>query len=110
MIDNNPYHMPDKDTVVSTEALLYFVWEREAMRIAKENRFNGALTFDPILSKYKFTNIRRKDDRVSKWIIKNVIDLYSTENYRPDLWFVLSPDVRDFFEIPSVPLRLVLYH
>ena len=89
MIDNNPYHMPDKDTVVSTEALLYFVWEREAMRIAKENRFNGALTFDPILSKYKFTNIRRKDDRVSKWIIKNVIDLYSTENYRPDLWFVL---------------------
>jgi hypothetical protein len=89
MIDSNPYNMPDKDTVISTNALLYFVWEREAMRIAKENRFNGALTLDPILSKYKFTNIRRKDDRVSEWIIKNVIDLYPTENYRQDLWFVL---------------------
>lgn len=89
MIDNNPYHMPDKETILSRNALLYFVWEREAIRIAKENRYNGVLTADPILSKYKFTNIRRKHDRVSVWIIKKVIDLYPTENYRQDLWFVL---------------------
>tara|TARA_R110000803_G_scaffold71299_1_gene134458 strand:- start:1214 stop:2143 length:930 start_codon:yes stop_codon:yes gene_type:complete len=89
MIENNPYNVPDKSTVVSTGALLYFVWEREAIRIAKENKFNGALTLDPILNKYKFTNIRRKHDRVSQWIIKNIIDLYPTENYRQDLWFIL---------------------
>ena len=39
-----------------------------------------------MLDKYKFTNIHRSDDRVSKWIIENVIDLYED---RADLWFTL---------------------
>ena len=88
MIEDNPYYMPDKETIISTDALLYFVWEREAIRIAKENKYKGVLTQDPILNRYKFTNIRRRDDKVSKWIINNIINIYN-KDARPDLWFVL---------------------
>ena len=75
MIEDNPYWRPSKKEIISREALLYFVREREAIKIAKDNKYQGVLTVDPILSKYKFTNIRRKDDRVSKWIIKNIIEI-----------------------------------
>jgi hypothetical protein len=34
----------------------------------------GPWTTDPILSKYKFTNIRRELDRETKWLIDNVIN------------------------------------
>lgn len=86
MIETCPYPAPTKRTITSTPALLYFVWEREAIRLARENKdYTGELTQDPILRKYKFTNIRRKDDRVSKWVIDNVI----SKGYRQDLWFVL---------------------
>ena len=85
MIEDNPYWRPSKKEIISREALLYFVWEREAIKIAKDNKYQGVLTADPILSKYKFTNIRRKDDRVSKWIIKNIIEVECEQ----DLWFSL---------------------
>jgi len=86
MIETRPYPAPTEKNITSMPALLYFVWEREAIRLARDNDdYTGELTRDPILSKYKFTNIRRKDDRVSKWIIDNVIQ----KGYRKDLWFVL---------------------
>jgi len=87
MIQDRPYNPPTANNITSLRALLYFVWEREAIRLAKENRYNGDLTDDPILKKYKFTNIRRKDDRVSKWIINNIIlNVDINEN---SLWFTL---------------------
>lgn len=87
MILDRPYNPPSPDNVTSINALLYFIWEREAIRIAKVNRYNGELTQDPILKKYKFTNIRRKDDRVSKWIINNII--LNAEINENSLWFTL---------------------
>lgn len=71
MIDSCPYNKPEIEDLASVEAFLYFVWEREVMRIAKENGYQN-ITEDEILSKYRFCNIRRKDDRVSKWFIDNV--------------------------------------
>ena len=53
MIQDRPYNPPTANNITSLRALLYFVWEREAIRLAKENRYNGDLTDDPILKKYK---------------------------------------------------------
>ena len=86
MIDSNPYKRPDLEAVGTMEGLLYFIWEREAIRIARLNHCELPWTEDPILAKYKFTNIRRRDDRVSKWIIENMIDNNLKNEH---LWFSL---------------------
>lgn len=86
MRDSEPYPMPNASNVCSMEALLYFTWEREVIRIVKERGDPLPYTLDPILAKYKFTNIRRRDDRVSRWIINNVIEPNKGEDH---LWFIL---------------------
>jgi hypothetical protein len=87
MIDVCPYKRPDERTVTSLEGLLYFVWEREAIRIAKEGGWPvDSLTNDPVLKKYKFTNIRRENDRVSKWIIEHLIQPNEQDR---NLWLTL---------------------
>ena len=86
MLLSNPYPRPTAEDVCSMEGLMYYVWEREAIRLARENGHTGALTSDSILLKYKFTNIRRRDDRVSKWILHYITEPF---NGQPDLWFLL---------------------
>lgn len=49
-----------------------FVCDRESLRLRKELGITP-WTYDSILEKYRFCNIRRRDDRVSQWIIKHVI-------------------------------------
>lgn len=78
--------MPTADNVCSMSSLLYFVWEREVIRIVKSRGAERPWTKDPVLERYKFTNIRRRDDRVSRWIIDNVI---APNEQRQDLWFIL---------------------
>jgi len=54
--------------------LIYWCCERESIR---KKRVAGApypWTEDPILRQYRFTNLRRRDDRVSQWIIKHVLE------------------------------------
>src|ERR1700680_2117701 len=55
---------------MSVDDLLYWVSEREAIRKRKESGQFPPWTSDPILSTYRFCNIRRKDDRVSRWLRK----------------------------------------
>jgi len=86
MRDTAPYPMPTAENVCTMPALLYFVWEREVIRIVKERGGEQPYTKDPVMAKYKFTNIHRKDDRVSRWIIENVIQ---PNAQRQDLWFIL---------------------
>lgn len=45
-----------------------FVLEREAIRKRKESGASRPWTDDPILDKYSFCNVRRADDRVTKYI------------------------------------------
>lgn len=48
--------------------LIYWIREREAIRT---KRLAGCLppwTIDPILSEFRFCNVRRRDDRVSQWL------------------------------------------
>ena len=86
MRDTAPYPMPDASNVCSLESLLYFVWEREVIRIVKERGGEPPYTKDPVLGRYRFTNIRRRDDRVSRWVIENVI---RPHEHNPNLWFML---------------------
>ena len=87
MIDECPYPQPTEINVDTMAGLLYFVWEREAIRIARENGHPAPWTKDPVLARYKFTNIRRRDDRVSKWLIENMI---TPGRSNPHLWFALT--------------------
>jgi len=86
MRDSAPYPMPDASNVCSLESLLYFVWEREVIRIVKERGGESPYTKDPVLGRYRFTNIRRRDDRVSRWVIENII---RPHEHDPHLWFML---------------------
>jgi len=88
MRDNCPYPMPTPETVCSMGGLLYFIWEREAIRLARENGHSAPWTKDPVLAKYKFTNIHRSDDRVSQWVIDKLIEP-ATARGDEHLWFTL---------------------
>jgi hypothetical protein len=66
--------------------LAYFVDEREHIRREREAGAPRPWTEDKILDTYRFCNIRRRDDRVSAWIIKNIIEPHKAN---PQLWFML---------------------
>lgn len=90
--------------------LVYWVKEREAIRIRKEERENALheyhrkrrefghlvnlpepvwqepLTKDSILAKFRFCNVRREDDRVTMWIRKNIREPFAGHQY---LWLML---------------------
>ena len=63
-------------SVVPNDATLkyYFYFIQERMNIFwRRCENNGFLTDDPILKEYKFTNVYRACDRVSQYLIRNVI-------------------------------------
>lgn len=53
------------------ERLVYFIQEREAIRLKREGGENPPFTDDEILQLYRFCNVRRADDTVSKWLQTN---------------------------------------
>lgn len=53
--------------------LISFVKERESIRLKRERGESQPWTTDPILATYRFCNIRRCDDRVSRWFRENVL-------------------------------------
>lgn len=50
---------------------LYWIKEREAVRLRKEANLPKPWTNDEILRNYRFCNVRRMDDKVSKWLQDN---------------------------------------
>jgi hypothetical protein len=67
-------------------ALLYWVREREAIRVRKEAGEPWPWTRDPILQTYSFCCVRREDDRVTRWIAANIRQPYADH---PHLWWML---------------------
>lgn len=68
--------------------LLDFAHERESIRLRKEE---GVLpqqewTRDDILRSYRFCNIHREDDRVTRWVAQN---WRMPNEGAPDLWFAM---------------------
>lgn len=63
--------------------LVKFIKERENVRERKEARAHP-YTEDPILAKFRFCNVHREDDRVTRWLRQNFYPRFSGEK---DLWF-----------------------
>jgi hypothetical protein len=67
--------------------LFYWVREREEIRKRKEMGLDpSSWTVDPILSTYRFCNVRREDDRGTVWIRKHIREPFAGH---PHLWFML---------------------
>src|SRR5690348_15425372 len=60
------------------QAYWWFAAERQEIFFRRLESANRALTNDPVLNTYRFTNSYRASDRVSQYLIRNVI-------YRDDL-------------------------
>ncbi len=58
------------------ERFFYFVKERESIRLKKESGRPKPWTDDPILQTTRFCNVRRMDDKVSFWLLKNWYEPY----------------------------------
>ena len=79
--------MKKTSSIVPNDATLkyYFYFIQERMNIFwRRCEASSHLTDDPILKEYKFTNVYRACDRVSQYLIRNVIykdlDKYSPED------------------------------
>ena len=66
---------------------LHWVEVREAVRKKKEAGEAPPWTRDRIIAGYRFCNVRRKDDKVSRWIIERIIHRYESH---PGLWAMLA--------------------
>lgn len=53
------------------DVLVHYLNEREAIRLKRKQGLPGPWTDDPILSRYKFTNIKRINDRTTQWLLKH---------------------------------------
>jgi hypothetical protein len=82
--------------------LLAFMREREAVRVAKEKHGVGhGSEADPILTTYRFCNVRREDDRVTRWIADNWRTPHRND---PNLWFLMV--VARFINWPDTLVKL----
>jgi hypothetical protein len=55
---------------------LSFIYLREEARLNKENDRPPPYSSDPIIAKYRFCNVNRCHDRVTRWIFSNFIEKY----------------------------------
>jgi hypothetical protein len=58
----------------ASSPLLYWATERENIRLKKLEGYPPPWTGDPILQKYRFCNVNRRHDRVSQWLLWNVLN------------------------------------
>lgn len=65
----------------------YFAAERQNVFFNRLNRSNDSWTNDPILSEFKFTNAYRAADRVSQYLIRQVIYRDDLPNSVPEVFF-----------------------
>lgn len=68
------------------QIFLYWIKERESIRVSKEAGQPKPWTDDPILQSYRFCNVEREKDTVSVWIHKNWCEPYRDH---PNLWFAM---------------------
>lgn len=71
---------------MNLEPLIYWVRERENIRLKRAAGEPPPWTDDPLLVNYRFCNVRREDDRVTRWIHDNIRVPYAKHPY---LWWML---------------------
>jgi hypothetical protein len=71
---------------MDTTALLNFIAERERIRRRRAAGSLAPWTDDPVLRTWSFTNVRREDDRVTRWVATHWREPHCDD---PDLWFAM---------------------
>lgn len=71
------------------DLLMHWITERYAIYARKELQYPAPWSTDPILPHYRFCNVHRENDRVTKWIAKYWRDEGGRFHDNPDLWFAL---------------------
>lgn len=61
----------DVQQLTPAERFLYWIQEREAVRLRRDAGEDRPWTDDQIIDTYRFCNVRRMDDRVSMWLLNN---------------------------------------
>lgn len=87
--------------------LATFIKEREKARVWREMpegkaKLKAWFKLDPIITEYRFCNVRREDDAVTKWIARNWRcghDGYGMDVYDPNMWFAMA--VARLFNLPT---------
>jgi hypothetical protein len=69
-----------------TEDLLKFMLAREEARAGHHVNARKPWTYDKIIQRYRFCNVRREDDKVTKWIKQHWRDPYGDD---PNVWFLM---------------------
>ena len=82
----------------SISRLLAWIKEREAIRLRRAAGLPPPWTDDPIMRQYRFCNVRREDDRVTRWIAEHWRDPHADD---PDLFFAMAV-ARIVNSIPSL--------
>jgi hypothetical protein len=67
-----------------TNDLVKFIKEREKVRVAKEAGKQQPWTKDSILASYRFCNVRREDDRVTRWLRREYYQAFEMDK---EIWF-----------------------
>lgn len=66
--------------------LWHWIEHREAARSLKDAGVSHPYVNDPIITEFRFCNVRREDDRGTVWIRENIREPFADH---PDLWFML---------------------
>jgi DNA polymerase I len=87
---------PKRVRAINVGALLHWMEEREAIRIRKESGAPLPWTDAPILRDGSFCNVRREDDKATRWITKHWRTPHADD---PDFWFACC--VARFVNLPD---------
>jgi len=87
---------------MSYTIMLHWVREREAVRERKESGQPYPWTDDPIISTYRFCNVRREDDYVTRWVKEHIREKFFDHKY---LWFMLC--IARMINLPDTLVRLM---
>ena len=79
-----------------TEELLHWIKERWRVRQAREAGKPKPWTTDPIIQQYRFCNVHREDDAVTRWVTDNWRTPHAND---PDFWFAAY--VARVFNLPN---------
>lgn len=72
--------------MINLDPLYYWIVEREAIRVRKENGDPFPWTTDEILKTFRFCNVRREDDRGTVWVRTHIREAFPKG---PFLWLML---------------------
>lgn len=81
------------------DRLLYWMRERESIRLKKEAGEPKPWTDDEILQSYRFCNVRRMDDKVSRWLMVNWYP--PVAKYADNTFTLVAAVLARFFNLPG---------